>query len=171
MAYVVPRGSRGWELRQSQQTENGPRSRTLASFRSLTPEVIAKAIERSGGRLDESEIVRAARKAGAPVEADPASEAGASLLSELAAGRPPRGGIRRALLAALADAPDSGEGRELSEAERSASEWLGASAAERGSALHDLLLLADRLPSPTAPRMSRTSRTRPEFPRLHSAGA
>ena len=138
-------------------TDSGPRSRTLASFRTLGPEVLERAIERSGGDLDEAEIVHAARRAGAPVEADPATRAGASLIRELGAGRAPSGGVRRALLDALGAA-----GAGLSAAERAASEWLGRSDAERGRELRDLLLLADALPAPAA-----SSRQR--FPRLESS--
>ena len=50
----------------------------------------------------------------------------------------------------------------VSDSARSVSEWVGASAGERGEALEDLLLLADALPL----------RRRPEtigFPRLKSA--
>ena len=145
MAYVVPRGS-GWELRQSRATEDGPRSRTLASFRVLDAEVLARARDRAGGELSTDHVVRAARRAGAPVELDPASRAGTALLAELAAGRDPAGGIRRALLDSL------GAGRTLSAAERAAAEWIGRSEAERGAALRDLLLLADALPSPASLR-------------------
>jgi hypothetical protein len=155
MAYVVPRGS-GWELRQSRATENGPRSRTLASFRELDASVVSRALERSEGELSADDVLRAVRRAGAPVAPDAATSAGASLLAELTAGRSPAGGIRRALVEALG-AGDGG----LSAAERAASAWIGRSEADRGAALHDLLLLVDALPSPLAD-------ARPRPPRLAS---
>jgi hypothetical protein len=156
MAYVIPR-DRGWELRQSHATEDGPRSRTLASFRVLDAAAIERATERARPALSPAEIVRAARRAGAPVALDEATTAGQRLLAELAAGRGPAAGIRRALAAAL------GLG-ELSAAERAAVEWIGRSEAERGAALRDLLLLADAVPP-------RTGSDRPLPPRIASGAA
>lgn len=155
MAYVVARGS-GWELRQSRRTGDGPRSRTLVTFRSLGTEELERAVERSAGRLDRDAVVAAARRAGAPVEPDVATSAGASLLTELAAGREPSPGVRRALLDALGV-----ERAVLSPAERAASAWFGRDDAERGLALRDLLLLVDALPPP-----SRGLARRSRFPRL-----
>lgn len=160
MAYVVARSGR-WELRRSQATEKGPRSRTLATFRTLDAEVIERAVERSGGGLTAVEILRAARRAGAPVEPDAATGAAACLMRELDAGRGPSGGVRRALLQAL------GEDGALSAAERSAALWLGRGDDERGLALHDLLLLADALPPPRRERAAIGS----VFPRLDTRPA
>jgi hypothetical protein len=58
--------------------------------------------------------------------------------------------LRRLLLDALAD-EDRGDRptdptAAVSDSARSVSEWVGTTAAERGAALEDLLLLADALP-------------------------
>ncbi len=159
MAFVVGRGAGRWELRESHATPSGPRSRTLASFRTLTPEVLAHARERSRRPLDEAEIRAAARRAGAPVSAPSADGAAAALLAELAAGRAPRGALAALLLEAL----DAGAG-EVSDSARAAARWASATAAERGETLRDLLALTDRLPADRRAPQER-------FPRLSSAAA
>ena len=50
--YAIPRRNGSWELREAVATPSGPRSRTLASFRALTPEVIEHARARSTKPLD-----------------------------------------------------------------------------------------------------------------------
>lgn len=141
MAYVVSRPSGNWELRHSTSTPAGPRSRTLASFRLLTPAVIELARERCDRELAAEEIVAAARRAGAPVAREPALGAAATLIGELSRGaRLPRNWEQ--LLVSLA----GGSGSDATESERSGAGWADASAAERGSALRDLLLLTDRIP-------------------------
>lgn len=158
MAYVVSRRSGTWELRESRATKRGPRSRTLASFRTLTPEVVEHAVRRSDGSLSEADIYRAASRAGAPVARAAPDAAAAELLRELTAGRQPSPALRRLLLDALARAGDG-----PSDAERAAARWIAATADERGEALKDLLLLADRLPAAT--RSSPPTR----FPRIRSS--
>lgn len=159
MAYVVPRPGGRWEIRESRSTPAGPRSRTLASFRTLTPEVLAKAQARSAKEtLDPAELRRAAARAGAPVALDAPDRAAAELLSELAGGRAPRPALRRLLLGALEG------GRSLPDNARAAAAWIAASPRERGEALCDLLLLTDSLPPGRA--RARTS----SFPGLHPRG-
>lgn len=155
MAYVVPRPSKTWELREAVTTPGGPRARTLATFRTLTPQVIERAQRRASRPIDDVEIERAARRVGAPVAADVASDTAATLLRELVRGGTPAPGLRRLLLDAL------GAGGPATDAERAAVAWLGVPAAERGETLRDLLLLADRLPTPRYGQ-------RPRFPRLES---
>lgn len=156
MAYVVARPSGRWEIRESVSTDAGPRSRTLASFRALTPEVIDHARRRASRPLDEAEIRRAANRAGAPVAASAANEATASLLRELQRGTSPAAGLVRVLCASLGAPSDA------TDAERAAAAWIGVPAEERGEALRDLLLLADRIPAAGRDRRAR-------FPRLRSA--
>jgi len=158
--YVVPRKNGSWELRESVTTAAGPRSRTLASFRTLTPETIARARDRATVPLDPAAVRRAAARAGAPIAASDADAAAAQLLEELARGRAPRPMLR----ALVADALDSTRERTPSDNARAVAPWVAASARERGAALRDLLLLADRLPSP------RTPPGRP-FPRIASGAA
>lgn len=140
MAYVVPRQSGSWELRHSVATPAGPRSRTLASFRVLTDDVVDRVVERSRGELDADQLKAAARRAGAPVAAEPALAAGAELLGQLSRGARLPSRWRHLLASLLA-----GDPTEPSAAEEAAAAWAGRSLEERGEALRDLLLLADRI--------------------------
>jgi hypothetical protein len=155
--YFARRPSGTWELRESSVTPAGPRSRTLASFRTLTPEAIEHAQARASKPLDADGLRRMARRAGVPVETSKANRAASDLLAELAAGRAPRPELRRLLLEAL-DEPT----RELASTVEELGPWLTATSAERGEALRDLLLLADRIPHRPAAPNSR-------FPRLDSS--
>src|SRR4030081_2734130 len=95
MAYIVPHRSGTWEIRESRATPAGPRSRTLASFGTLTLEVIERAQARSSKTLDPAELRAAAARAGAPIAVDASDSAAVELLSELASGHAPRPGPRR----------------------------------------------------------------------------
>jgi hypothetical protein len=160
MPYVIPRHSGTWEIRESHATPAGPRSRTLATFRTLTPEVIERARARSARMLDPGELRRAAARAGAPIAVDAPDRAAVDLLSELASGHAPRPVLKRLLLEALRGGP-----REPSSGAQAAAMWIAATPRERGEALRDLLLLTDRLPPGRAPggRLS--------FPRLSPRAA
>lgn len=158
MPYVVSRGSGRWELREASATASGPRSRTLASFRVLTPEVVSHALERSERPLSSAEIRRAAERAGVPIQRPAADDAAARLLAELSQGRGPSARIGHLLVDAL-----SPQSRGATDSERAVAPWIAATLAERGEALRDLLLLADRLPSPAA------AARRPSFPPLAPA--
>ncbi len=139
MASVVKRPT-GWEIRESITTERGPRSRTLATFKGLNKATIEHARARASKGLDHDDVVRAALRAGAPVEPEAADAHAQALIRELESGAAPRPGLRRLLAGYLRDEP-----RPTAAAE-AASAWLGSSAAERGAALVDLLLLADAIP-------------------------
>jgi hypothetical protein len=156
MAYIVSRNTGAWEIRESRNTEAGPRSRTLAAFRTLTPETIERARGRSSRPLDARELRNAARRAGAPVAAPSPDRAAGELLAELAAGRHPRPALARLLVDALrADgAPPAGNAE-------AAATWIAASPQQRGETLRELLLLVDHLPHIRAPE-------RPRFPRIAS---
>ena len=156
MAYVVARKTGAWEIRESRSTDAGPRSRTLASFRSLTPEVIARAIERSTKSLDADELRKAARRAGAPVATAVPDRAAGDLLSELAAGHRPRPSLARLLVKAL-----SADGTRPTDNAEAAAAWIAASPERRGETLRDLLLLVDHLPKARTPERGR-------FPRIAS---
>jgi hypothetical protein len=155
--YAVARKGGAWELRESASTPAGPRSRTLASFRTLTSDVIARACERAARPVGAAEVRRAAARAGAPVAASEADRAAGDLLAALAHGRTPRRSLRVLLVDALAGMEQPAP----SDSVRAAAPWVAASARERGDALRDLLLLADRLPTPRAPARCR-------FPRIAS---
>jgi hypothetical protein len=157
MAFVVPRKNGAWEIRESRSTPRGPRSTTLATFHELDAEAIEHARTRASRPLDEDELRRTALRAGAPVAQSQADRAAQRLLGELAAGRRPRRALRRL----LADSVDTRE-RGLSDAARAARLWIAASPKQRGDALRDLLLLADRLPQ-------RRLASAPGFPGFGSA--
>jgi len=147
MAYVVARTGRRFEIRESRVTPDGPRARTLATFRVLDDGVIAHASERSESTLDVHALRASARRAGAPVAVDDGPDRAARvLLAQLADGHRPSPVLTALLADALARPPSQPV------------PWIGASPERRGEALRDLLLLADRLPPP------RTTRTR--FPGL-----
>lgn len=181
MAYVTRRNGGTWELRESLSTPKGPRSRTLASFRTLSDETIERARERATKPLSVEDARKAARRAGAPVDLAPADRAASQLLRELAAGREPHPILRGLLAQALGpkSATRLGDSRrptqrqlDASTAEvipiesldnaRASAAWLTASPVERGDALYDLLLLADRFPR-------RSAKQRDRFPRLDRA--
>jgi hypothetical protein len=156
MAYVVPRVGETWEIRESHTTPSGPRSRTLATFKTLTPEAIAQARSRAGGHLEAAELRRAAWRAGAPVAPPTGDRAAGELLAELAAGRRPRPALSRLLIESL-----QAERTSPSSNGQAAAAWIGASGRKRGDTLRDLLLLVDHLPR-------RPPRERPPFPRIES---
>jgi hypothetical protein len=159
MAYIVAHRSGAWEIRESRATPGGPRSYTLASFRILTPEVLAKAQTRSSKPLDHDHLHRAAARVGAPIAASPSDRVAGELLGELVAGRRPRPVLRRLLLDVL-----QGDDSRSSDSARAAAGWIGATPQQRGDTLRDLLLLTDRLPRRRRPAQL-------TFPKIHSAPA
>jgi hypothetical protein len=166
MAFVVPTRKGTFEVRESRSTPNGPRSRTLASFKELTDETIEKAQARAAKPPSAGELREAALRAGAPVAGEPVDAAARELLGLLANGKQLDSMLRRLLLDALtredrSDRPTDPTAT-VSDAARSASEWIDASPRQRGETLRDLLLLADALPVRLRPPEIR-------FPRLKSA--
>ncbi len=160
MTYVVARPGGAWEIRESRTTPAGPRGRTLATFRTLTPEVIEHACARSSRPLREQKLRRLAVRAGAPVAARGPNQTAGELLAELAGASRPRPALRQLLL----DALDPSAAARVSDSARAAARWIAASPAQRGETLRDLLLLADRLPAARATPPQR-------FPRIDSAPA
>lgn len=156
MAYIVPRAGGTWEIRESHTTPSGPRSRTLATFRELTPGIVSRAQARAGRPLEAGELRQAARRVGAPVAPPDGDRAAGELLTELAAGRPPRPALARLLVESLGAAPTSPQGNA-----QAAAAWIGVSPRKRGDILRELLLLVDHLPR-------REFRERPRFPRIRS---
>lgn len=179
MAYVSARPNGTWEIRESVMTAAGPRSRTLASFRTLSDDVIAHARERAEKPLTADEIRAAARRAGAPVDLADADRAAATLLRELADGREPHPILRALLIDALQEGPPSRLGEAPPPRERTAAAetlpfetphnarasaaWLTRTPDERSATLDDLLLLTDALPH------GRRVREPLKFPRLDRA--
>jgi hypothetical protein len=171
MAYVTANRRGGFEVRESSATASGPRSRTLATFRKLDEEVIARARERAHKPPSAEELREAALRAGAPVAAEPADQAAAETVRRLAAGERVDPMLRRLLLDALGrqersesfGVPREAPTRqpEVSDTAREASEWIGVSAERRGEELREALDLTDALPLRPGEPVS-------DFPRLSS---
>lgn len=163
MAFVVATKRGTYEVRESHSTPKGPRSRTLASFAELSDEVIEKARLRAEKPLDARELRDSAARAGAPVLGTPVDESAREILHRIGNGEPLDPLLRDLLADALSN-PErvSGVPRPISDAARSASEWVGASLAQRGETLFALLELGDALPLRRRPEQS-------TFPRLRSA--
>jgi hypothetical protein len=166
MTFVVPTQRGAFEIRESRTTPDGPRSRTLASFRELTDEVIERAQGRTTGQTPSAEELRsAALRAGAPVAGAAVDEAARETLRLAANGQQLDPMLKRLLQDALeregrADRPADPDAL-VSDNARSATEWIGASPKERSKVLRDLLELADALPVRLRP-------TKIGFPRLRS---
>jgi len=139
MAFVVKRPGHRWEIRESYTTDDGPRARTLASFNVLTADVLDRAVARSEGHAEREALIRAAKRAGAPLERPEADIAAETLIRVMARGAPPRPGLQRLLMTQLGP---------LNQRDNSFAEWIGASLEERARALVDLLDLGDTLPHP-----------------------
>jgi hypothetical protein len=161
MAYVTARANGSWELRESHSTPHGPRSRTLASFKELDPEIVELARKRSAMPLRADELRAAARRVGAPVAPSVGDRASAELIAELAAQRRPRPALTRLLLRALQ--ANQGDGGQADNAEAAAA-WITATPRRRGETLRDLLSLVDYLPRGKP-------RERERFPRILSRPA
>lgn len=159
MAYVVAKANGTFEIRESHATARGPRSRTLASFRTLTPDALAKAAARASQPFDAEHVRRAALRKGAQVAGSSSDVAAAELLRELDEGRPPRPWLARLLRDALAGTADR-----LNSNAAAAAAWIESTPQRRGEALRDLLLLVDSLPVKPAVE-------RPRFPRIESSPA
>jgi hypothetical protein len=151
MTYVVPTRPGRYEVRESRSTAAGPRSQTLASFRELDDETVAKAQARAAKPPTAAQLRDAALRAGAPIAAPPVDQAARQALRLLARGESLDPKLKRLLLAALTDERDGGGGPtgsepHVSDAARAATQWIDVDTAERAHALCDLLELADALP-------------------------
>ena len=149
MAFVTPTRNGAFEIRESRSTADGPRSRTLASFRELDEATIRKVLDRAEKKPTREGLIEAVLRAGAPLALAPVEGAARSLLRSLARGEALSSKNRRLLLDAL-----GGESM-------SAAEWLDVPLAERGEATRDLLLLVDATPLRRRPDKS-------SFPRIDS---
>lgn len=123
-------------------TVDGPRSKTLATFRTLDADVLDRAEERAERRFDRDAVTRSARRAGADVALSPAEEAARTLITEIARGWQ----IPPGLAGALVGYVEPTNPPKLSPEAMQAAEWAGASMRERGHWLRELMLLADALP-------------------------
>ncbi len=165
MAYLVQRSPRRVEIRESRSTARGPRAFLLASFSgALTRDVLDRAAARAARPFDPRALLRRARVLGIPVvEAGREPEARA-LLARLRRGPALDPTLAAALRQALDRLPETPPPEALAEV----SEWVGASPAERGRALRELLDLYGTIAASRGPRR-RAARRR--FPRFRSRDA
>ncbi|HEX5763125.1 MAG TPA: hypothetical protein VFY04_08390 [Solirubrobacterales bacterium] len=148
MAFIVATKRGRFEVRESNATPRGPRSRTLASFTELDDRVIEAARAKASKPIDREDLRRAAKKVSAPIAAPPAERAARALIAELGKGRALDPTLRRILLDLLERGRRDGrQPSQWHEAAHEVAEWMAATPAEKGRALVDLLLLADALPS------------------------
>jgi hypothetical protein len=156
MTFVVVRGDRA-EVRESHVGPDGPRSRTLLTFATLTDDLAQRAAGRATRPTTPAQVVRAARAAGAPVAGSRADAAAADLLRLLDERSPLSERLRRLLADRLGPPPE-----DLPDQARQAAPWSGRPPAYRGEVLRDLLGLGDAMPF-------RERENRPRFPRLRSS--
>jgi len=136
----------------------------LASFSGpLTRRTLARAAERALRPFDPDAIVRRARALRIPVPERSGEPEARALLSRLRRRDPLDPVLAAALRRALAQQPEA----PVSEALAEVSEWIGASPAERGAALRELLDLYGRIAASRQPRRRRTPE-RARFPRFSS---
>jgi len=159
MAFVIVRRDGRFEIRESLATPDGPRARTLATFRELSDTVLDHAEGRATRPFDRRRVETNARAVGAQRDGRETARLAHHLLEDLHSGR----SLPPALAAALARQLE-GATTSLPDSLPAMADWFGATARERGDALRDLLRLTDRLP-PGRPRRGR------RFPRLGSAAA
>ncbi len=160
MAYVVVRSDGRFEIRESVSTSAGPRSRTLATFRSLSDEVLVHAEARATRPFDRAGVVARARAHGVPeTPPEPVVRLAWRLLTELGSGQHLPEVFAEALRGELGS-----QKAPLPDTIPPLVEWLGATPRERGDTLRDLLRMTDRLP----PRRTPAGR---RYPRIASSRA
>lgn len=154
MTYAVRRADGRTEIRESELTPKGPRSRTLATFRVLTNDVAEQAVRRARTPITPQDVHQRARRAGAHVAGSRADAAAAEVLWQLEQGSALSERLRRLLVDRLGVAPP------VPDQARQTGPWSGATPYARGQALLDVLGLGDALP--VRPKDG------PAFPRLRS---
>jgi len=167
MAYLVRRSPTRVEIRESRSTPKGARSRVLASFpEALTRDVLERAAARATRPFDAARLVRRARALGIPVLERSREPEARALLSRLRRGDPLDPVLAASLRRALTRLPETPIPESLAEV----SEWVGASAAERGAALRELLDLYGRIAGSRPPRRQRERARFPRFSSRREAG-
>jgi hypothetical protein len=162
MAFLVRRSDRRVEIRESLTTSKGPRARVLASFSgALTRDVLDRAAARATRPFDPRALVRRAHALGIPVLERSREPEARAMLARLRRGDPLDPALAASLRSALARLPEA----PVPEALADVVEWVGASPAERGAALRDLLDLYGRI---AGSRPSRRQRRHARFPRFAS---
>jgi predicted Fe-S protein YdhL (DUF1289 family) len=167
MAYLVQRSRTRFEIRESRSTPRGPRSRVLSSFReALSRDALDRAAARATRPFDAAALIRRARTLGIPVMERSREPEARALLSRLRRGDPLDPVLAASLRRALARLPEV----VLPESLEEVTEWVGASAAERGAALRQLLDLYGRIARSRPPRRRRERKRFPRFSSQRKAG-
>ncbi len=159
MTFVVARRDCRFEIRESVSTPQGPRARTLATFRAVNDTVLDLAERRAERPFDRRKVEAKALAVGASRDTREAVRLAHSLLEDLHLGR----SLPPVLAAALARRL-AGTGTPLPDSLPPLDDWIGSTPRERGDALRDLLRLTDLLP----PGRRRRGKV---FPRLASTRA
>lgn len=142
MAYLVARPAGRFDIREAIATPKGPRSRTLVSFRgALTAEVLERAAAQATRPLEREKLLARARELGIPMSLRREDRAARALLSAL------RGGaqVDPVLVTLLREELSARPAAPVPEALAEVADWVGASDAQRGAALRDLLRVTDRV--------------------------
>ena len=167
MAYLVRRSPSRIEIRESRLTPRGARSRVLASFSdALTGDVLGRAGSRASRPFDAGALARRARALGIPVRERSREPEARALLARLRRGDPLDPVLAASLRHALARLPETSVPEPLAEV----AEWVGASAAERGAALRELLDLYGRIEESRPARRRREAARFPRFSSRRKAG-
>jgi hypothetical protein len=162
MAYLVRRGPDRTEIRESISTARGPRSRRLVGFRgALTQDVLERAAAEARRPFDPRALVRRARAAGIEVVERSREPEARALLARLRRRDPLDSRLAALLRSALDGLPREPIPEELEDV----ADWVGASAADRGNALRQLLDLYGRI---AASRPPPRQREKPRFPHIES---
>lgn len=140
MATIVKRKDGRFELRESRWTERGPRSRTLAIFRELTPEVLNRADARATKPVDRDSLLARAEELGLHMS----RLLGPSEPSAVV-GRINSGEVWPTQIRALQQSLDDVEAPHLREHLEAMVQWMGTSDEVRGRTLVDLLRLAQAI--------------------------
>ncbi|MFK7896564.1 MAG: hypothetical protein AB8G23_12050 [Myxococcota bacterium] len=168
MAYLVIRSGGSVEIRESRSTPRGPRSRQLARFAgALTPAVLARAAASASRPFNEEALLRRAEALGIPTPTKAPEREVRALLARLRRGDP----VDPAMVGLLRRALDGLEAANIPEPLEEVAEWVGATPAERGEALRQLLDTFGRIASSRPPRRARESAFFPRFSSVKSAAA
>jgi len=167
MAFLVRRSRDRVEIRESLATPRGPRSRLLASFAEpLSPDALERAAARATRPFDRAALLRRARRSGIEVAERSREPEARAMLARLRRRDPLDPALAAALRNALADLPETGLPESLAEV----AEWVGASSAQRGKALRDLLDLYGRIATSRPVPRRREERRFPRLSSLRKAG-
>ena len=165
MAYFAKRTGGRLDIREAVATPQGPRSRTLATFRgALTPEILERAERRATRPFTRERLLERAAALGVPVTERREERAARELLGLLRQGARVDPVLKTLLKRALDASPAVAVPAPLAEV----SEWIGVDAARRGETLRDLVRLSDRI---VRSRPLLRERSRAPFPRFSSRRA